>query len=428
MPNENTLLGDCPLPVALQRRNMVCYAGLWCLIYLSAPISYVGVTHANLLKELGNSDTVSYLPHAVYQWMTAFPVLVAWFLPQPRLLKPLVVWSLVVKLLVTAMVVLAVALQWPATVVSATVVGFAALFGAANGVLITALWEVLRRGVSTDRRGSTLGWSFGVGPVLACVGSIVQQCLLSKEPLTGYTFGLAFPMNYLALFAAALPVMALSVVLGALFVVPTDPEEVVRPSRLSEITAGLREFFTYRPLFLGAIAYLLVYSGGNAIFDAVSLHAKDVLGDSASETVGIQNFLRFGFKAVAGGLLGWLLARTHPKATLLTTTGLLLFALGWVLNSSGWWFLASAGWLGAGELFGAYFPNYVATASAKDKVRANIAYLNLLGALVGFASVLFGQISDRFGRIATFQTATGILLFAMVLIVFALPARPVPQE
>jgi predicted MFS family arabinose efflux permease len=55
-------------------------------------------------------------------------------------------------------------------------------------------------------------------------------------------------------------------------------------------------------------------------------------------------------------------------------------------------------------------------------------YLNLLGALVGFASVIFGQISDRCGRIASFHAATGVLILAMLLIVFALPARPTPRE
>src|SRR5579871_1618378 len=85
--------GDCPLPVALQRRNMLLYGLYWALYYLSAPISYVGVTHANLLTELGCNDKVANLPAAGYQWMTAVPILVAWFFPQTRLTKPLVVGS-----------------------------------------------------------------------------------------------------------------------------------------------------------------------------------------------------------------------------------------------------------------------------------------------------------------------------------------------
>lgn len=419
---------DCPLAASRQSRNILCFAALWCCIYLTAPVSYVGVTHANLLNQLGNSDTVANLPHAVYQWMTAFPILVAWFLPHPRLLKPLIVGSLTAKALATTLVAASLWCNWPASLVTYAVIAFGAIFGAANGVLVTTLWEVVRRGVSTRRRGGTLGLTFGIGPLLACVGSLAQQMLFSREPLTGYSFGLAFPESYLALFAGAVPVMLVSVVVGTLFVVPLPSDEIVSASRLDDIVGGLRQFFTYRPLLFAAVGYLLVYSGGNAIFDTVSLHTKEVLGETAADTVGIQNFLRFGFKAIAGGLLGWLLARTHPKATLLTTTGILLFAMGWVLNTSGSWYLISAGLLGAGELFGAYFPNYVVTASAKSQVRSNVAYLNLLGSLVGFASIVFGRISDQFGRIATFHTATGILIVALILLVVALPARPLPRD
>jgi MFS family permease len=419
---------DCPLPAAQQSRNILCFAGFWCVVYLAAPVSYVGVTHANLLKELGNSDTVANLPHAVYQWLTAFPVLVAWFLPQPKLLKPLLVVPLLMMASVSAAVAVAIGCKLSPSAVTVGVIAHGAVFGASNGVLITTLWEVLRRGVSTSRRGQALGMTFGVGPLLACVGSLAQQALFSKGPIGGISLGLTFPQNYLVLFAAAVPLALLAMVATASFVVPLPQDEPHSEPRLHMIMNGLRQFFTYRPVVMGAVAYLLVYSGGNAIFDNVSMHAKEVLGEQSAGTLGVQNFLRFGFKAATGVFLGWLLTKTNPKATLLATTAILLFAMGWVLNASGWWYLLSAGLLGSGELFGAYFPNYITTASAKSQVRTNIAYLNLLGAFVGFASVLFGQISDRFGRIASFHTATGLLILAMLLILVALPARPSPRE
>ena len=214
------------LPVVrrLQTRKS-CLAGLWCLIYLTAPVSYVGVTHANLLHEFGNSDTVANLPHAAYQWMTGLPVLVAWFLPQARWLKPLLVGSLAAKAALTAVVAAAIWLRLPASVVTGSVILFAGVFGAANGVMLMALWEVVRRGISTARRGMTLGFSFGIGPIMACAGSLMQQMLLSKEPLTGYTFEMSFPDNYLALFAGTVPVMVLCVLLGAAFHVPLPVDE-----------------------------------------------------------------------------------------------------------------------------------------------------------------------------------------------------------
>lgn len=419
---------DCPLPASLQARNVACFAGLWCLIYLTAPISYVGLTHASLLHELGSSDTIANLPHAVYLWMAGVPILVAWFLPQPWLVKPLLVSALAAKALVTAVVAAALWFELPAFLVTGSVIAFGGVFGAANGVMLITLWEVVRRGVSTARRGALMGWSFGIAPIMGCVGSLIQQLLLSGEPLTGYSLGMSFPDNYSALFAASVPVMTACVFLGAAFKVPFANDEPIPSSRLAEIMGGLRQFVATKPVLWCVVAYVLVYSGGNAIMDNVSLHAKDVLGAKSPDTVGLQQFLRFGFKAAAGGLLGWLLAKSHPKAPLLATTALLLLGMAWALNASGWWYLLTSGLLGAGELFGAYFPNYVTTASATSQVRVNMAYLSLLGTLVGFASVIYGQISDRFDRIASFHAASGLLVLAMLLIVVVLPSRPTPQE
>ena len=56
------LMEDCPLPVSVQNRNIWCFASFWSIYYFAAPVSYVGLTHANLLKALGNSDTVCNLP------------------------------------------------------------------------------------------------------------------------------------------------------------------------------------------------------------------------------------------------------------------------------------------------------------------------------------------------------------------------------
>lgn len=443
---------DCPLSAAQQTRNIFCYAGYWCLFYLAAPVTYVGITHANLLQKLGNSDTVANLPHAVYQWLTAVPIIVAWFMPQPKMLKRLLVIPLIVMATMTGIVALAIWLMPPASTVTTemiptvshkdsaiwlklsanavtvVVIAHGAVLGVSSGVLLTTLWELLRRSVSTSRRGQALGVAFGVGPLFACVGSLAQQALFSKTPIAGMSLGLAFPQNYLVLFAAAAPLILLETLVAASFIVPLPTDEPSGQSRFDEIVGGLRDFFTYRPLIIGAVAYFLVYSGGNAIFDNVSLHAKEVLGEASASSMGAQQFLRFGFKAGAGVLLGWLLIRTNPKTMLLTTTAILVVGMTWVLNATGAWYLVSFGLLGAGELFGVYFPNYIATSSSKSQVRANMAYMGLLGSLVGFASVLFGVISDRWSRVASFYVATGILLAAMVLIAVVLPARPAPQD
>jgi hypothetical protein len=418
---------DCPLAPGRQTRNIYCYAGLWCCYYLVAPVSYVGVTHANLLKSLGSSDTVANLPHAVFQWSSAFPVFVAWFYPQARLLKPQLVLCLVAKAVSAGVVALVIWLRLPAEWLIGSVIAFGAVFGASNGVMLSTLWELLRRGVSTARRGKALGLTFGIAPLLACGASAFQQYFADQHAPNGSPGATPSLNSFLVIFAAACPILIASAWIAAQFVVPL-PSEEPPAERMTEIMTGLREFLTYRPVVVAAVAYMLVYSGGNAIIDTASIHARELLSGIAQDTVGYQNLIRFGFKAVAGVLFGWLLAKTSPKATLLATTCVLLSGMFWILSVDGRWYLVSFGLLGAGELFGVYFPNYVATASSKSRVRINVAYLNLTGSFVGMASILFGVISDRYGRIATFQTATGILLAALVLIIACLPTRPVPRD
>jgi MFS family permease len=423
-----SLNDDCPLPLAVQNRNIWCFATFWGVYYLAAPVSYIGVTHANLLKAFGNSDTVSNLPAAVYLWLTALPVLAAWMFPHPKYLKPLALTSVALMVTITAAVAVTLGSGASAWVATAVVIAHGAVFGAANGVLLTAMWDFLRRGVSTSRRGKALGLTFGVGPLLACVGAVLQDALFGGKLLGGRSFGLNFPDNYLAMFAAVSPLLLVAGVAVAMFRIPIPAEDSSSSGTpLAEIAAGIRQFIRNRNVLIAVVIYVIVYSGGNAILQNVSLHATTILGEN-SDTLGIQSFLRFGFKAVAGVMLGWLLATASPRATLLATTSILLIGMTWALSSAGWWFMLTFGLLGAGELFGAYFPNYVTTASSKPFVRINMAYLSVLTAITGFSSVLFGRISDHFGRIASFYAAASLLVCALVLICVLLPPNPTPEE
>ncbi len=59
------------------------------LIYLAAPVLYVGIVQAALCKRLQAPDIVANLPASVYLWATPVPVLIAWYFPYVRLFKPL---------------------------------------------------------------------------------------------------------------------------------------------------------------------------------------------------------------------------------------------------------------------------------------------------------------------------------------------------
>ncbi len=418
---------DCPLPVNVQRRNIACFATYWGIVYLTAPITYVGLVHSNLLNTLKNNDTICNFPSAVYLWMTIVPVVIAWRFPQPRFLKLLSWISISLMAAITAAVAATLWFNLSPMVTTIMVIGHAAVFGMCNGVLMTALWDSLRRGVSTSRRGAALGFAFGAGPVLACVGALLQDAVFDGKMLGGWSFGLQFPHNYLAMFAAVAPLLMVGGCVLSLFTVPiASVSESGSGTPLVEIISGVKQFARNRTVLFAVVIYVIVYSGGNAIFANVSLHAKDLLGDK-TDTVGAQTFLRFGFKAVTGVVLGCLLATASPRATLIATTSILLFGMGWALNSNAEWFLLTFGLLGSGELFGAYFPNYVTTASEKKFVRVNMAYLGVLNTLTGFSSLAFGLISDSYGRIASFYVSAGMLVLALLLITL-LPADPTPHE
>ena len=125
----------------------------------------------------------------VYEWLVFIPMLVAWLFPHPRHLKPLSLVAVGLMACSTGAVAITLWSHAQPNVATAVVIGQAAIFGAANGVLITGLWDFLRRGVSTSRRGVALGFTFGIGPLFACVGSLLQDAVFEGKLLGGYSFG-----------------------------------------------------------------------------------------------------------------------------------------------------------------------------------------------------------------------------------------------
>jgi hypothetical protein len=95
------------------------------------------------------------------------------------------------------------------------------------------------RGSDESRRGLALGLAFGAGPLLAVLGSLGQTALLGGD-LFGWHFdGLAYPRNFIILFAAGVPVMGLAAVVSQLFVIqPVCPGAAPRTAFGGQGTAG----------------------------------------------------------------------------------------------------------------------------------------------------------------------------------------------
>jgi hypothetical protein len=228
--------------------------------------------------------------------------------------------------------------------------------------------------------------------------------------------------------------MGLAAWLASKYVVPPPATEPVRPPFVPGVFGGFAEFLSYRLMRFAVIATILIYCG-EGIVSNVTLYTKQAVGAAAEVYAGRQNTWRFGFKVAVGLMLGWLTSKTNPKAGPLATTLLMLAGVGWVrfaprqwFQSNPNWFLLSSGLLGAGELFGVYFPHYILCCSPKAKMRRNMAFASLIIGPAGFASVLYGSIGDLYGIPMSFVAALAVLGAALVLVLLALPANPRPAE
>ncbi|MCH2589004.1 MAG: hypothetical protein MK004_11120 [Planctomycetales bacterium] len=436
---ENTPVQDsseqCSLPRRVQLNNLVLFALCTGMQYLAAPVLYVGITQASLCEKLGADARVANLPATMFFALTAMPVLLAWLSPGIGSLRRNL--SICYGSTATMLGVTALVLSMPVadSVKLGVVILQGAVSGAAGPTAIALLWEMVGRGSDERRRGLALGLAFGAGPVLAVIGSFAQAVLMG-----GTFFGLEFksPENldgFVVLFACGVPVMVIASVLSWFFKLPeveTEPSRepigevlgllVGLPMMLASIglvqageftgtplyrfggylaaavsAAGFlyhfRPILTQRVLLLATVVTVLVYSG-NTIPSNMNLFSPEVLGDEPAKFAGMQNALRFGFKVVAGAVLGWLLTRSHPRQGLVATATIFLLAQVWAIFATGTAYLVAFGLYGAGELIGVYAPNYILSASRPGDIRRNMAFVTLLMVPAAPTGYLFGAIAD----------------------------------
>jgi hypothetical protein len=323
--------------------------------------------------------------------------------------------------------------QSPTDWVVPAVLLHSAILGGFLVVVSTYQWEMIGRGVSESRRGQALALAFGAGPILAFLSSLASQLVLAGKveiPFTTVSLtipSLEYPWTFASLFAITVPLMAVAAFNSTCFIVPPAPVEIARPPFVAGIFGGLGDFFSNPVILLAAIAFILVGSGYNVLTN-IGLFTKEAIGEQADQYVGIQNALRFGFKAAGGLLLGWLLTRTNPRAGMLATGAFCLASVLWVLAVPGKWFLLSFGLMGVGELFGVYYPNYILSCSAKSQMRRNMAFTSMLNMPLGFVAVAYGLLGDVFGLRASFALSSGLLVVTLLIVQFTLPARPRPRE
>lgn len=421
---EDSAKSTCPLSVRQQNRNLVRFAFHISLIYLAAPVVYVGNLDAVLLNRLGYSDKVANLPASAYMWTSApFLVLFTWYFCHVRMLKPVLVASYAV-MAGAGLIAVAGLLHPDANWLVVALVAHAILTGWSAGVANLFEWEILARGVVEQRRGFALSLAFGFGPLMAVFSSLGTQLVLDGRLGPLVAGRLSFPWDYISLFGASILILTVPAFSAMRYIIPLPAVEVAREKLLSGVFGGLGDFLKNRLLILAAIGFLLVMAGNSMILPNVVLYTKEVLGEEPQLYAGYQFVLRFGFKMAAGLLLGWLLVRTHPRAGLTATTLLSLIGLAWALFVPGKWFLVSFGILGSGELYGVYYPNYIISCSPTSMVRRNLAYANLLALPVSLAPLMFGMLSDTYGLRCSIELAALLLAGTIIFVQLALPRRP----
>ncbi len=145
----------------------------------------------------------------------------------------------------------------------------------------------------------------------------------------------------------------------------------------------------------------------------LSLYSREVLGGDPKDYSGWVMALRFGFKAVAGYALGVIALRYGLRSPLFVCMVLLGTSIIWGWAVPGYFYLLAFGLMGAGELGGAYFPNYIVGISSPALSTMNMSILMMTSCASFFAPTTHGALADHFGFHASF-------IFALVAAVVSL--------
>ncbi len=393
----------------LDRRNGLIFIWTQLLVYLAAPVLYVGVVQAAFCDKLGASATVANLPSSTYALGAVSPIICAWFFPA-RLEKVIVGRAFAIvaaSMLLVCFVVFFPAPNWLRITV---VIGQGMIIGILNSITNMFLFKCLARGTTEQGRTWALKYAFGFGPVAAVAGSLAAQLLLS-----GKIPGVPYPYNFGVLYAVALPCTVLCARLASRFRI-VDVAELPRSPFWSYLMESAKAFVLDRRLIVAWLAFFLWFCTYGTMTN-LSLYTRVAVGRTPLELAGVVMALRFGVKSVAGFGLGALATRSGPRMAMIAAVILLGTGPIWPFVSSGYGYLFAFGLMGAGELGGVYFVNYVISISTPATTTRNIALLSLVTPASSIAPALHGSLTDHFGFNASFLfgIATAVAALALLL-------------
>ena len=392
--------------------NIFLWANL--LIYLAAPVRYIGVTQAALCDKLGASAAVANLPTAGYFFASFAPIVFAHLVPHRWERRTLVLSGILATFLLT---LVAVALICPVSnpLRIGVVVGQSFALGLLNSVQQMFLLQCLGRGTTAKGRPRALKLAFGLGPVAAVVGSLTAQFILR-----GGIASLVFPRDFAVLYLIGVPTSAFMAWTCSHFELPPLADE---PKTLFFRSMGesFRRFQRSRTLLYLWFAYVLWWSTYNALPN-LSLFARHALGREPADFSGVMMAIQFGSKAFAGIGLGFIFQRFGVRATLVVTLSSVGLGLLWAWTVPGYSYLAAFAFMGVGQLGGFYFPNAVLSWSPSATAPRDLAILTLATLAASPTPTVHGLLTDHLGFSASFIFGIVTALAGLVL-VFRLPAR-----
>lgn len=397
-----------PITAEAEHHNGWVFTICYIFIFFAAPVLYVGVIQAALCDKLGASKTLSNLPASTYMLGQIAPVLFSWLVPF-RLERSMVVWANLATASFSTLVFLSLALPMPASVRIGAVVLQGLLQGLSSSTSFVFMQQCLRRGTTAEGLAKTLQRTFSVTPFVAVAGSLSAQYILNP----GLPW-FRYPHDFALIYLMAIP-CSLGIALNARRFRLPELEEEVRPPFFGFLAGSVRGFFSKPVLLATWLAYVLWYAS-LAITPNLALYAKEAMDRDPADFSGVTMAIRFGGKAIGGFLLGWLAVRAGLKGGVLGCIALLAIGCAWAWVVPGTGYLFAFALIGAGELGGAYIPNYVGTLSSPTESTRNFALITLATPASSFAPILHGALTDRYGFPASFALGIGLAAVAFILI------------
>jgi MFS family permease len=307
------------------------------------------------------------------------------------------------------MVFLALALPAPSELRIAAVVLQGLLQGLSASTSFVFMQQCLRRGSSEGGVARTLQRTFSVTPFAAVAGSLGAQFLLSPG-LPAFPY----PWDFALIYLIAIPCSVCIALTARRFRLEPLPERHREPF-FAFLFSSARSYFREPRLASAWGAYVLWYIS-LGITANLALFAREAIGRDPADFSGWTMAIRFGGKAIGGYALGWIAVRAGLRGGALGSIALLALGSVWAWVTPGIGYLFAFAIIGAGELGGAYLPNYVGSLSAPSESTRNFAIVMLATPASSFAPVLHGALTDRYGFPASFSFAILTALMALWLI------------